>query len=220
MKILIVGAGGHGQVVVDILLAQRAAGDAVDVVGYVDDDAALHGEERLGIRVVGPITAIARIEHDAIVVAVGDNVRRAHLHDRTLTPTATRGRARRMAATTSPSGWARTSVGDGTMVCARAVVGCASRVGRGVILNTACTIDHHARIGDFVHVAPGVHLGGDVSVGAGSLIGIGAVVLPGVSIGSRAVVGAGAVVTRDVPDCATVVGVPASRIGSPVAGAR
>ena len=65
MKILIVGAGGHGQVVADILLAQRAAGDAVDVVGYVDDDAALHGEERLGIRVVGPITAIARIEPPA-----------------------------------------------------------------------------------------------------------------------------------------------------------
>jgi len=198
VKILIVGAGGHGQVVVDILLAQRAAGDAVDVVGYVDDDAALHGEERLGIRVVGPITAIARIEHDAIVVAVGDNVRRAHLHDRL------GNLPQRFAVARHPT----------------AVVGCASRVGRGVILNTACTIDHHARIGDFVHVAPGVHLGGDVSVGAGSLIGIGAVVLPGVSIGSRAVVGAGAVVTRDVPDCATVVGVPASRIGSPVAGAR
>jgi sugar O-acyltransferase (sialic acid O-acetyltransferase NeuD family) len=216
VRILIVGAGGHGQVVADILLAQRAAGDAVEVVGYVDDDAALHGQERLGIRVLGPITAIARIEHDAIVVAVGDNVRRAHLHDRL------GNLPRRFAVARHPTAvvGCGASVGDGTMVCTRAVVGCASAVGRGVILNTACTIDHHAQIGDFVHVAPGVHLGGDVSVGAGSLIGIGAVVLPGVSIGSRAVVGAGAVVTRDVPDCATVVGVPASRIGSPVAGAR
>ena len=38
MKILIVGAGGHGQVVADILQAQRVAGDDVDVIGFVDDD--------------------------------------------------------------------------------------------------------------------------------------------------------------------------------------
>ena len=43
----------------------------------------------------------------------------------------------------------------------------------------------------------------------GSSIGSGAVVMCGVTIGAGAMVGAGAVVTRDVPDGATVVGVPA-----------
>jgi acetyltransferase-like isoleucine patch superfamily enzyme len=57
-----------------------------------------------------------------------------------------------------------------------------------------------------------VHLGGNVSVGLGALVGIGAAVLPGISIGCRAIVGAGAVVTRNVPDDATVVGVPAARV--------
>jgi UDP-2-acetamido-3-amino-2,3-dideoxy-glucuronate N-acetyltransferase len=44
-------------------------------------------------------------------------------------------------------------------------------------------------------------------------IGSNATILPGVTIGEKAIVGAGAVVTRDVPDYAIVVGVPAHVIG-------
>jgi sugar O-acyltransferase (sialic acid O-acetyltransferase NeuD family) len=146
---------------------------------------------------------------------VGDNTRRACL-DQDL-----RRAGQRFATAQHPSALIAggTSVGDGSMICARVVVGCCSRVGRGVILNTACTVDHHARLDDFVHVAPGVHLGGDVSIGSRSMVGIGAIVLPGVSIGCGAVVGAGAVVTRDVAAGATVVGVPAVPIGVRAAGA-
>ncbi len=48
-----------------------------------------------------------------------------------------------------------------------------------------------------------------VCIGAGADVGTGAIVLPGCRIGRSAIVGAGAVVTKDVPDCAIVVGVPA-----------
>jgi acetyltransferase-like isoleucine patch superfamily enzyme len=48
-----------------------------------------------------------------------------------------------------------------------------------------------------------------VSIGAGADVGVGAIILPGCRIGRGAIVGAGAVVTRDVPDRAIVVGVPA-----------
>jgi UDP-2-acetamido-3-amino-2,3-dideoxy-glucuronate N-acetyltransferase len=49
----------------------------------------------------------------------------------------------------------------------------------------------------------------ETRVRRGASIGSGAVILCGVTIGERAMVGAGAVVTRDVPDGATVAGVPA-----------
>jgi acetyltransferase-like isoleucine patch superfamily enzyme len=49
---------------------------------------------------------------------------------------------------------------------------------------------------------------------SGCYIGVGAIILPGVTVGHNAVVGAGAVVTRDVPDNATVVGVPARVVSS------
>lgn len=44
-------------------------------------------------------------------------------------------------------------------------------------------------------------------------IGSNATILAGLTIGEKAIVGAGAVVTRDVPDYAIVVGVPARVIG-------
>ena len=84
-----------------------------------------------------------------------------------------------------------------------------SIIGRHSILNTACSVDHDASIGDFAHVAPGAHLAGGVRVGEGALLGIGCSVLPGRTVGDWAIIGAGAVVLRDVPPGVTAKGVPA-----------
>lgn len=47
----------------------------------------------------------------------------------------------------------------------------------------------------------------------GASVGSGAVIMCGVTIGAAAMVGAAALVTRDVPDFAVVVGVPAKVVG-------
>lgn len=51
-----------------------------------------------------------------------------------------------------------------------------------------------------------------ITIGHDTWIGHGAVVMPGVTIGTGAVIGSNAVVTRDVPDFAIAVGVPAKTI--------
>lgn len=58
----------------------------------------------------------------------------------------------------------------------------------------------------------GLELGRPVHIGRNVWIGAGALVLPGVRIGDDAIVGAGSVVTRDVPAGATVVGNPARQL--------
>lgn len=52
-----------------------------------------------------------------------------------------------------------------------------------------------------------------VTIGECAMVAAHAVVLPGVTIGRYAIVGAGAVVTKDVPDYAVVMGVPAKIVG-------
>lgn len=213
MRVLILGAGGHAQVVADALIAANAAGLCNDVpVGFLDDDASLHGQIHLGIPVLGAIAEITAVlaadVGDAVAMGIGSNKTRQRLFDLC--------RADKVIVVTVIHPRAiiagDVEVGLGTVILAGVVVNTGSTIGRNVILNTACTVDHHNRIGDHVHVAPGVHLGGDVTVGSGTLVGIGATVMPQRTIGANAVVGAGSLVRSDVLAGATVVGVPAGRI--------
>ncbi len=59
-----------------------------------------------------------------------------------------------------------------------------------------------------------LEFGRPIRIGANVWIGGGALILPGVTIGDDAIIGAGSVVTRDVPAGATVVGNPGRVVGS------
>lgn len=205
MRVVIVGAGGHGQVVADILLSAARLGADEYPIGYVDDNPSITGKLLLDLPVLGGIDALSRIPHDGVVVAIGDNTTRLAVFNRLAA------RDERFVVARHPSAIIAESVevGRGTMICAGVIVNPGAVIGANVILNTRSSIDHHNRIGDHVHIAPGVCTGGDVTVETGVLIGIGAVVMPGRTIGTGSTVGAGALVQSDVPEATVVVGVPA-----------
>ena len=76
-------------------------------------------------------------------------------------------------------------------------------------MNTGATVDHDCRLAEGVHVCPGAHLAGNVSVGARTWFGLGALAKQGISIGADVTVGAGSVCLEDVRDGVTIFGVPA-----------
>lgn len=199
---LILGAGGHGKVVADILQCC-----ATRVVGFLDDDPALWGTRQFGLPVLGPIENHAwNHQSNGLIIGVGSIEARKQIVRRlgpraeplwrnAIHPRAVVARSARL--------------GVGVTVAAGAVVNPDVVLGDHVIVNTGAGVDHDCIVAAFAHVGPGVYLAGGVHIGREVLVGIGATVIPGRHVGDGAVVGAGAVVTRDVPDNATVVGVPA-----------
>ena len=205
LRVVILGAGGHAQVVADILLRAHDQGSSAVPIGYIDDNSALAGQMRLGLPVFGTTAALPGVPHEAVVVAIGDNAIRRRVFESLLAQGEQFVTACHPRATVAPD----VRLGAGCMVCAGAVVNPGSSIGAGVILNTGCTVDHHNQIGNHVHVAPGAHLGGEVIIEEGALIGIGATVMPRRRVGAWSVVGAAALVHRDVPGGVTALGVPA-----------
>lgn len=204
-RVLVLGAGGHAQVVVDILFRMRDAGKPIEPIGYLDDDKTLSGRSFLELPVLGTTEDLENVVHDAIIIGIGDNQIRQRLFEALQKKGEQFIVARHPGATIAPD----VSLGPGSVICAQVVVNPGSVIGANVILNTGCTVDHHNHIANHVHIAPGVHLGGDVVVEEGVLVGLGAVVMPQNRIGMSSVVGAGALVNKSLPDHVTAVGVPA-----------
>ena len=82
-------------------------------------------------------------------------------------------------------------------------IGDRTQIGPGVQILTA----DHPR--DPAARASGLEFGRPVCVGRNVWIGAGAIILPGVMIGDDALIGAGSVVTRDVPEGVAAFGTPA-----------
>jgi sugar O-acyltransferase (sialic acid O-acetyltransferase NeuD family) len=203
-EIIVVGAGGHGRVVLDALLACGAR-----VYGLLDPGLAA-GSEVMGVVVLGGDHVLDSLASTRYRLANGlganpSTVARASIHERlvrcghrfatVIHPSAVVGRA--------------TELGDGSQIMARAVVQCGGRIGRNVVVNTAAALDHDVVIEDDAFIAPGAVLCGAVKLGRGAFIGAGAVLLPGVRIGANAVIAAGAVVCVEVPPGGVFSGVPA-----------
>lgn len=204
-RVLIVGAGGHAQVIADAMLSRARLGEGVQLLGFVDDNPDLLGREILGAKVLGLSSQWNEFQPEAIIVGIGDNATRARVYAQLKVSGTAMGIAIHPRAVVA----ADVVIGEGSVVFANAVINTGSIIGPNVIVNTGATIDHHARIGAHAHIAPGVHLGGTVTLGAGAFVGIGSSVMPNRTIGAWSTVGAGATVIHDVPPQTTVVGVPA-----------
>lgn len=212
--LVIVCAGGLGREVAAAALAD----EGWNLLGFADDDPALHGHRLEGVPVLGAPEQVVEGSPSALVVLAQASPRaprRRELAERlALEPD-------RLATVVHPAATLGHSVslGPGAMVLAGVVGTAAVSIGAHVVVMPGTVLTHDDVVEDFATLASRVALGGGVRVGADAYVGPGAVVREGLTIGAGALVGMGAVVTRSVPAGETWFGNPArprvSELGAP-----
>lgn len=207
MRIAIVGTGGLAREVAALALAQVRAemGEVADPVVFVPQNPSDPSP------VGGIVTRrLAELEDDqALVVAVGDPTLR-----RRIVEGVAAGRAFATVVADTMRRRGRSEIGQGAVLCDGVVITDHVRIGHHFLANPHACVMHDCTIGDFVTLAPGATVNGNVEIGDGAYVGAGAVIKQGAPgrprrIGAGAVIGMGAVVTRDVAPGETVVGNPA-----------
>ena len=203
--LVIVGAGGF---------ARETAAAAIHpwrILGFLDDDPALHGTTRSGFRILGPTAMAAEMPHAKVVVCVGN-------------PANYRARKRIVERLGLPDDRYATVVHPTVQVGAGCVVGPGSVLLAGTVLTADVVVGSHAAImpqvvlthddviGDHVTIASGVRLGGGAVLSEGAYVGAGALVREGVTVGAWSQIGMGSVVLRDVPPEEIWVGNPARKL--------
>ena len=197
-KVIIVGAGGHGKVIADIV---KASGDYV--MGFLDDNM---DKNRIfcGVPVLGAVNTYTNYIEAEFIIAVGDNSTRKRISE-SLTDV-------NWYTAIHPSSVISdndTEIGEGTVVMANTVINAGASIGCHCIINTAAVIEHDNIIGDYSHIAVGAKLAGTVHTGEMTFAGAGSVIINNIDICDECIIGAGAAVIDNITEKGTYVGVPA-----------
>ncbi len=200
MKLIIIGAGGHGRVVADI-----AKLNGYSDITFLDNntDIQLCGN----YRVIGEPKEATKYKDCDFFVAIGNSVVRRNFQmwlNKEKLKVVTLIHPNAVVADT-------VEVGQGSVVMAGAVLNPYTKIGQGCIINTCVSVDHDCIIGDYVHIAVGSHIAGTVKIGDSTWIGAGVTVINNINITGNCMIGAGAVVVDNLTDEATYIGVPARR---------
>jgi len=199
-RLLIVGTGGHGKVVLD------CAKKYYKTISFLTNDTHSKGINGYPILFEQETSIDYIIQNfDELIVAIGNNNVRLNIsmdykikgiklatiiHEKAIISE-------------------NTIIGEGTVVLANAVINSFANIGRCCIINTGAIIEHDCILKDGVHISPNAAMGGTVLIGEKTWVCVGSSISNNIKIGDNSVIGAGSVIIKDVPSKVLVAGVPA-----------
>ncbi|MGL5751282.1 MAG: acetyltransferase [Paraclostridium sp.] len=202
-NIIIIGAGGHSSVIIEIIENMIENGQDIQIKGLLDDNP--NRTEFMGYRVLDKVenAKLYSDENTEFVIAIGSNnirkkIAKTHSNLKYFT-------AIHQTAIISKHAY----INEGTVVMPRVVVNANSEIGSHAIINTGAIIEHDNKIGSFSHISPGATLCGGVNIGEETHIGANSTIIQYKNVGSRTIIGAGSTVTKDICSDAVAVGSPA-----------
>lgn len=163
-EVVLIGAGGHGKVVLDAILSNPQVN--IKVIGFLDDG---NIEEIAGIKKIGNIFEWKEYKDKKFHIAIGNNSFREKLakeigKERLLTV------VHKTAYISSMS-----KVKEGSYIGAMVVINPGSKIGRCSIINTGSIVEHDCEIGDYTHLSYRVLVGSESKISARTMIDMGRV---------------------------------------------
>lgn len=208
--LIIIGASGFGREVLWLVERINEKSAEWNILGFVDDDLSIQGEEINGYKVIGTSDDVLKYSNSYFVCAVGAS----HIRKKVIEKVTKLNPNIKFATVIDPSVEMSKlhKIGVGTIICAHTILTVNFTIGDHVIINLDCTVGHDVVLGDFDTLYPSVNVSGAVTVGKCTELGTGSQIIQCKNIGENTIIGAGAVVVSDIPDKCTAVGCPAKPI--------
>lgn len=196
-QLVLLGAGGHAKVLLDILQQQ-----GIRPVACISPSPLPAHPLFAGISHFATDTALQNFDPQAVMLingvgALPGSSRRFALFDEAKSLGFQFFSVISTSAQISPF----VTLGEGVQIFPHAIVNVDSQIADNVIINTRALVEHDCLIGKHSVLSPAAVLCGQVQTGQQVFIGAGAVVIQSVRIGDRAMVAAGAMLAHDLlPD--------------------
>ena len=200
-RVIILGAGGHAKVIAEII---NKSNDLL--IGFLDDnediqDKTIYQDKK----VIGKINDYTKYQDVEFIIGIGNNQTRKKLSNLDLN----------WYTAIHPNTVIASDVtiNEGTVIMPGVIINPGTTIGKHCIINTSSSIDHDNIIEDYVHISPGSHLAGTVTVKECTWICTGVTIINNITIESNNIIGAGSVVIKNITETnSTYVGVPAKKI--------
>jgi sugar O-acyltransferase (sialic acid O-acetyltransferase NeuD family) len=196
-RVLILGAGGGCNLVLDILtrhLHQRAA-------IILDSNKSLHNKTMMGVKVLGTIDLIdelwAENKFDAVIsTIVKDNHERREIYEAVLA----KGIAFTNIIDVTANIRSNVKIGKGNLIVSGCYLAPSVTLGDNNFLAAYTAIEHHSTVGSHCTFGPRFTASGKVSIGDNCKFGTGVFVEPFVKIGQNTTIASGAIITGHIPE--------------------
>jgi len=203
-KIYIIGAGGSGREVVEIIKDLNIIELSYEICGFIDDNHDIWGTTINGIKVLGGVDFLIEesTKHECYaVISIADcdikediarRLNRYVTWENIVHPTA--------------KIWSFVDIGHGNIIEPFVFVGPNAQIGNHVLINTKANIGHDSIIEDYSSIMCLCDITGNVHIEKKVYVASRVSVIPGLTVGKSAKLGAGAVIIKDVKPNVTMHG--------------
>ncbi|MBU3178164.1 NeuD/PglB/VioB family sugar acetyltransferase [Clostridium estertheticum] len=184
--LLIIGAGGHGRVVLETAELEGRW----DNINFLDDRTDV--DIVLGHKIIGKMDDYKRLkdQYEYAIVCIGNNEKRLELIKEILKV------GYKVPVIVHPRAFVSkySDIGYGSVILAEVVINTGAKIGMGCIVNINSSVDHDCVVEDGAHVCSGAVVRSMCKVGGLSYIGAGAVVKSGTVLKEKFVLQDGTVI--------------------------